>query len=319
MFLYDCAMRREGRESQVTAGGQPRDGLPPGHRKRFAGVPHQEMLLSARTPVELAPVTGPGPPQTHIHYPLEVGVVLSGEQKRVFEEFSFHALPGDVWLIPMWEPHGWQTLCEKTERVVIHFLPDLLGGEIIGDASWLTAFAVAPHLRPRARGPQMREQVMAIARELWAEIQEQQYAWVTAVRLGLLRLLTVLNRSWECPENNGAVPRPRLHANSLARVMPAVSAVQQEPGRRISVSEAASLCGIGRRQFHRIFSQTMGVGFQRFCLRARLAHVQRLLTATDLPIETVARDGGFVDLPHLHRHFVKQYGCTPGRYRQQRQ
>jgi AraC-like DNA-binding protein len=248
-----------------------------------------------------------------------MGVALTGEQKRLFEGFSFRALHGDVWLIPMWEPHGWQTLCEKTERVVIHFLPDFLGGEMIGDDSWLTAFAVAPQLRPRVCGTQMREQVMVIACELRTEIQEQQYGWVTAVRAGLLKLLTILYRSWEHPENGGAVPRPRLHPNSLARVMPVVAAVQEDPCRPMTVSEAASLCSLSRRQFHRVFSQTMGVGLQRFCLRARLAHAERLLTATALPIETVARESGFFDLAHLHRHFVRDYGRTPGAFRRQSQ
>lgn len=253
------------------------------------------------------------PLDTHIHDALEVGVVLAGEQRRFCEEFTFRALPGDVWMIPMWEPHGWEVVREKTRIVVMNFLPGFLGGETIGDASWLGAFAAAPHRRPRVSDRPMRRQVMAIARELWTEIEEQQYAWVTAVRAGLLRLLTILYRSWHGPENAGAAPQ--LHANSLQRVMPAVAALQQQSGRRITVSEAAGLCGLGRRQFHRIFSQTMGVGFQRFALRARLGHVQRLLTATDLPVETVAREAGFVDLPHLHHHFVRHYGCTPGAFR----
>lgn len=294
---------------------------PLGRQRRFADVPHQELLLSARHPIELAPVTrsGPGPPLAHIHYPLELGVVLAGEQRRVFEEFSFRALPGDVWLIPMWEPHGWQTLCEKTERVVMHFLPDFLGGEMIGDASWLAGFAVGPHLRPRVQGSQMREQVMAIARELRTEIQEERYGWIAAVRGCLLRLLALLYRSWERADSSGAIARPTLHPNSLARVMPVVAAVQQQPGRPMTVSEAAGLCNLSRRQFCRVFSQTMGVGLQKFRLRARLAHAERLLTTTDLPIETVACECGFFGAAHLHRHFVRHYGCTPAAFRRRSQ
>jgi len=307
-------MRSRGREPQATARTQLPEGLPSSHHEWLAEVPRDRMPFPAIAPIYVeAQTQAAAPLDTHIHDALEVGVVLAGEQRRFSEGFTFRSLLGDVWLIPMWEPHGWEVVREKTRIVMMNFLPDLLGNEVIGDASWLRGFAVAPHLRPRVSSPQMRRQVMAIARELWTEIQDQEYAWVTAVRAGLLRLLTILYRSWHGPENAGAAPQ--LHANSLQRVMPAVAALQQQSGRRITVSEAAGLCGLGRRQFHRIFSQTMGVGFQTFALRARLGHVQRLLTATDLPVETVARESGFFDLPHLHRHFVRHYGCTPGAFR----
>jgi AraC-like DNA-binding protein len=259
------------------------------------------------------------PLATHIHSGAELAVVLEGEERRYYGEFSeersFRLLPGDVSLIPMWEPHGWEVVRANTKVVAIHFLPEFLGAEMIGDVSWLSGFAAAPDRRPRVRGQPMRRRVMAIARDLWTEIEEQRYGWVTAVRSGLLWLLAVLYRSWEHLEDGDAATRSSLHVNSLARIMPAVAALQHQPSRRITISEAASRCGLGRRHFQRLFSQTMGVAFQKFCLRARLSHVEQMLTATDLPIEAVARDAGFVDLSHLHRHFVKHYGCTPGAYR----
>jgi AraC-like DNA-binding protein len=241
--------------------------------------------------------------------------VLAGEQQRLYQGFSCRALPGDVFLTPMWEPHGWEVVRDNTQVVAIHFLPEFLGGEMIGDASWLSGFAAAPDRRPRVVERPMRRQVMAIGRELWTEIEQQQYAWVTAVRAGLLRLLAILYRSWEGPESTGIAPK--LHASHLARVMPAVAALQQHPGQAITVAEAADLCGLGRRQFQRVFSQTMGVGFHEFSVRARLSHAEHLLIATDLSIETVAGEAGLVDSSHLHRHFVRHYGCTPGAFKKQ--
>ena len=298
----------------MTAGTQLPAGLPSSHQEWLAETPLHRVPYPATAPLHaLAQTLAAAPRDTHIHDALEVGVVLSGEQRRFSEGFTFRSLPGDVWMIPMWEPHGWEVVREKTRVVMMNFLPEFLGTETIGDTSWLAAFAVAPHRRPRVSGPQMRKQVMAISRELWTEIQDQPYAWVTAVRAGLVRLLTILYRAWLCPENAGAAPK--LHANILERVMPAVTALQLQPGRVITVAEAAGLCGLGRRQFHRVFSQTMGVGFQRFCLRGRLAYAERLLTSTVLAVETVASESGFTDLSHLHRHFVKHYGCTPGVFR----
>jgi len=33
------------------------------------------------------------------------------------------------------------------------------------------------------------------------------------------------------------------------------------------------------------------------------------------PVEAIARNAGFVDGSHLHRAFVRHYGCTPREYR----
>jgi len=324
MLLYDCAMKRGAREPLIASGGESAGGLASGYRKGVAECPPYEPPFLQDAPLDATVWTHPSAPlATHIHSGAEVAVVLEGEERRFYGELSgersFRLLPGDVSLIPMWEPHGWEVVRENTKVVAIHFLPEFFGTEMIGHVSWLSGFAAAPDERPRVRGRSMRRQVMAIARELWTEIEEQQYAWVTAVRASLLRLLAILYRSWEHIENGAAVARSRLHPNSLARIMPVITALQQQPGRAVTVSEAASLCNLGRRQFHRVFSQTMGVGLQIFCLRARLAHAERLLTATALPIETVARESGFFDLAHLHRHFVRHYGRTPGAFRRQSQ
>ena len=307
-------MRRRPPEPRITALPQLPAGLPAGRQEWLTEAQCFQPPFPAVAPIHAeAQTLAAALFDTHIHYAMEVGVLLSGEQERFTEEFAFRALPGDVWLIPMWEPHGWQTVREKTRIVLIHFLPELLGGESVGDVSWLAAFAVPPPRRPSVSTPEVRAQVTAIAAEMWTEIQTQQYAWVTTVRADLLRLLALLHRHWERTEDDALAHR--VHMDNLARVMPAITALQQHSERRITVSEAADLCRLSRRQFYRVFSRTMGVGFERFALRARLGHVERLLTATDLPIETVARESGFVDLPHLHRHFVKHYGCAPGAFR----
>jgi len=307
-------MRRRPPEPRTTGLVQLPEGLPSSRYEWLAQAPRFDTRFPATVPIAAwAQVLPAEPLCTHLHDALEVGVLLAGEQRRFAEEFTFRALPGDVWLIPMWEPHGWETVREKTRIVLIHFLPELLGSDQIDDVSWLAAFAAPPPRRPSVSTPEMRARVTAIAAEMWTEIQTQQYAWVTTVRADLLRLLALLHRHWEQPEGDALAHR--VHVDNLTRVMPAIAALQQHSERRITVSEAADLCCLSRRQFYRVFSRTMGVGFERFALRARLGHVERLLTATDLPIETVARETGFVDLPHLHRHFVRHYGCTPGAFR----
>jgi AraC-like DNA-binding protein len=307
-------MRRRPPEPRVTALPHLPAGIPTGRQEWLTEAPCFQPPFPAIAPIHAeAQTLAATRLDIHIHYAMEVGVLLSGEQERFTEEFAFRALPGDVWLIPVLEPHGWEAARAQSEIVVIHFLPELLGNEMIGDLHWLAAFAAPAPQRPCVRTEAMREQVIAIGRELWTEIRDRPYAWTTVLRADLLRLLAILNRYWERSRNGATAEGVR--AGNLARIMPILSALQQEPARRMALSEAAGLCGLGWRQFERVFSQTMGVGFQRFCLRGRLAYAERLLTSTDLAVETVASESGFTDLSHLHRNFVKHYGCTPGAFR----
>jgi AraC-like DNA-binding protein len=81
-----------------------------------------------------------------------------------------------------------------------------------------------------------------------------------------------------------------------------------------SLSELAALCGLSKYQVLRQFQKTYGlpphawlVGLR--CERAR-ATIQRGASLCD-----AAAANGFADQSHLSRHFVRQFGYTPGAWR----
>lgn len=252
--------------------------------------------------------------ETDMHQGFELGIMLDGEEDRHFEGLVMRLGPGDVWLSPAWEPHGRRSTAANTREVVVQFLPDFIGDEMFDDVSCLSLFAVPPAQRPRTANAEMRWQVLAVGQELAREIEQQPSAWLTGVRLAVLRLLLILCRGWN-PEDRTGLQRG-IRMNCFSRVMPAVRLVQSEPARRITLAEAALACGLSASHFGALFRHTMGLSFGRFCLRVRLAHAAHLLLALDLPVETIAQQAGFVDGNHLHHIFPKYYGCTPARYRE---
>ncbi len=255
------------------------------------------------------------PLEIDVHAGFEVGIVLAGTQQRHFEDLVCPLLPGDVWLCATWEPHGWRTTAPRSRDVVLIFLPEFLGEEQLGPLSWLDLFAAAPRDRPRVTTRRMREQVLALGRELRGELTQTRPNWQSAIRLDLLRLLLTLSRDWKPPAHSEA--KLGVRASDLPRVTPALDLVHSHPLRRVSLAEAARACGLSRAQFCLLFRNTMGLSFARFCMRSRLGRVAQLLLSTDLSTETIAGKAGFADGSHLHRAFVKQYGCTPGTYRAQ--
>lgn len=251
--------------------------------------------------------------EIEVHAGAEVGVLLAGAEEHHLEDWVRRLVPGDVWLTATWEPHGWRVAAPNTEDVLVIFLPQFLGEEQLGSLSWLDLFAVPPNQRPRVTTSEMRQRVIALGHELRRETEQRRPGWESAARLSLLSLLLALSREWEPPDRAHLGRRTR--ATNLPRIMPALSLVQSRRARRVRIADAARACGLSRAQFCVTFRNTMGMSFGRFYLRSRLGSVAELLLTTDLPADAIAEQTGFTDGSHLHHSFVKQYGCTPGRYR----
>jgi AraC-like DNA-binding protein len=261
---------------------------------------------------EVAVRSGPEPLGLELHAGIEMGIMLSGTAERHFQGYIVPGVPGDVWLCAMWEPHGRRITSEREENIVLMFLPDYLGEEMLGDTPWLNLFAAPPEQRPRVTTEEMRAEALAIGAEMKREILQKRRGWETAVRLSVLKLLLAISRDWEAPDSGRKLA---ASSTNLSRIMPAFSVLHATGAHRVSLPEAATACGLSRSRFSLLFHETMGLSFSRFCLRARLALVAQKLVTTNLSTEDIARQLDFVDASHLHRCFARHYGCTPAVYR----
>jgi AraC-like DNA-binding protein len=275
----------------------------------------QDYQLTPESPIHpiLSTHPRPTPLLIDLHDGIEVGIMLRGKQERHYPDVVVELTAGDVWLQPMWEPHGWRAVVPDTENIVLIFLPPFLGEEMLGGISWLSLFAAPPQLRPWVRDHKLRTQALAVGREMAEEISTQPRGWLTAVRIGLIRLLFLLSRYWDPP----AQPSEgiQITPSTLSRIMPAIALIQARRPGTVSVEEAAAACGLSRSRFGTIFRQTLGSSFGQFSLRARLGYAAHRLLTTNLSIDAIAQKAGFVDASHFHRTFVKHYGCTPREYR----
>ncbi len=275
----------------------------------------EEFHLTPAKPLHAGVVQHPFPASlgTDMHQAFEVGILLSGEEERHFEQSVLVIKPGEIWLCGAWEPHGWRSLAPGTQELVLQFLPDFLGEETVGDVSWLSLFSATPDQRPRVTNRETRDRVLAMADEVRDEMRECHRGWLSSIRLHILRLLLVVSRDWEPPALPGRSHTVRT--GNLGKIMPAVRLVHAHPTRRLSLAEAAAACGLSVSQFGHIFRRLMGLSFGKFCMRARLAYVAELLLGTDLCVGDIAQRSGFSDASHLHHAFAEVYGATPSHYR----
>ncbi|MBN1460571.1 MAG: helix-turn-helix transcriptional regulator [Armatimonadetes bacterium] len=244
---------------------------------------------------------------------MELGILLSGDHECHLEERTIATGPGDVWLVGTWEPHRWRCRSPHTRQLSVVFIPEFIPEEVLRGDMWQPMFACHPRYRPNTTG-ETRAVAIALGEEIACECEEQREGWQAAIRLLVARLLLLLAREWSPPAN--ARRTRHVPSSSYRRIQPALASLHAEPAKRLSLEDAAALCGLSSAHFARIFVHTTGISFGRFRTRAHLALAAHHLLRSDVSIEGVAGLSGFTDASHLHRQFLRAYGVSPGRYRE---
>ena len=96
----------------------------------------------------------------------------------------------------------------------------------------------------------------------------------------------------------------------------ALSFIEQNYQRDISIEEIAAFCGLNRSYFGKLFRDSMGESPQAFLLHYRMARAAQMLKETALPIGTISAMVSYANQLHFSRAFKSVYGVAPRTYRQ---
>lgn len=111
------------------------------------------------------------------------------------------------------------------------------------------------------------------------------------------------------------IDRPIPVSNRDSRLRSAMYEIVRTIGEKHSIDSVASDLGMSRRNFTRLFQQTMGVGFREWLTNMRLALAARSLEATSRSVEQIALETGFGSVVTFRAQFTKRYGVSPVAWR----
>jgi AraC-like DNA-binding protein len=114
--------------------------------------------------------------------------------------------------------------------------------------------------------------------------------------------------------SNGRPPRSPLHPRDDRGLRLACGYLADQPERNIGLDELAGVAGIGKFRLIRLFREHIGLPPHALQVAHRVRKARRLLEAGE-PVADIAVTTGFADQSHLHRHFQRSLGMTPGEYR----
>jgi AraC-like DNA-binding protein len=226
------------------------------------------------------------------------GVVIAGgmEVRRGRERHRFG--PGDVCA---WDPSAahagrpWD--CERWEaRLVVVELAAL--EEIVDDPDGAghDVTLATPRITDRALAKRFLAVHAALEARTWTLDADVALA-------GWLRDLT-------------GAPQTSVDARAARRdpaLRRACELLNDDPAANPTLAQLADQAGVSRHRLTRLFRAAYGLPPHRFALAQRIRVARTLLESGLAPAE-VAQRAGFFDQSHLHRHFRRTLGMTPGQY-----
>ena len=233
----------------------------------------------------------------HAHEGYAIGVVLAGVEAFTYRGASHHAPAGSVVVV---EPEQIHTGAAATEDGWTYRM-------LYPPASLVTALSGAdgpPHFADAVHADPELARRLANAHHLLespASALERQ-----AALGGALRALA------------GRYARRGLPDEPVIAVPAGVALVRDaladEPLGNPTLEELGALAGgLSPYQLSRAFRAHTGLPPHAYLVHTRVRLAQRLLTAGTRPAEAAVA-AGFADQSHLHRHFTRIVGVTPGIY-----
>lgn len=108
-------------------------------------------------------------------------------------------------------------------------------------------------------------------------------------------------------------PSVRSYPSAHTAVLSACEYLQAHYVDDIALSELATVAGLSRFHFCRVFRKEIGLSPSAYQIQLRIAYAKKLLLR-GMTVATVASSTGFYDQSHFGWHFKRQIGVTPGQY-----
>lgn len=247
-------------------------------------------------------------PVMDFHNTIHLNFVLNSGMTGKVGNTVFHLKQYDLQMTAPWELHG-DNQIEKDLRIVsITADPDMLLRNLLDyRQKALTLFLTGPEERHRIlNAAATREVRMACCSALPAIAGDDPKI------LKIRRWLAIQGMFAELLNNIRDEDLPETSFQLYLKLSGAFDLLKS--GRHISIKDAADACSLSVSRFSHLFRQLCRMSFTEYEMRTRLNRAAILLRQ-GVPVKVAAEQEGFYDSSHFSKHFQRQFGMMPGKFR----
>jgi AraC-like DNA-binding protein len=231
--------------------------------------------------------------------------VLRGQVKMVTCGEKYNVSSGDVMVHPPGIPFDEMNLSQGTHQVLF------LDATLTSNIDLLRKYPVSPVVS--LKQPLLFSSNFNKLLHIWqnSELPEREYYIFTLT----LQLIEGIITSWIA---NGRKARPKVISSSQERFLEVINHMSSRLNEKITRDELAAVLHLHPNYFDRIFYKHFQMTPMQTLRSLRLKKAKQLLDTTDSTLEAIADHCGLGDAAYLSKVFKKQYGLTPGDYRNNR-
>lgn len=245
----------------------------------------------------------------HFHEFDKIVILISGNVDYCVEGATYHMQPWDVILVRHHMIH--KAIIDRTvpyERIII-YLDSSYNRAFNPDGKLMECFACAERrqyclLRPDEREIEILKDALIRLEE---SINDTDFGSEILKETMLSQLMIYLNRSM-LRDNQMSKNTPEYSE----KIAPALSYINENISRPISIDELADMCYLSRYHFMRIFKAQTGNTVHNYIVQKRLNLAARLIREGQ-QVSAAAAECGFSDYSAFHRAFTKTFGVSPGK------
>ncbi|GAB2763423.1 AraC family transcriptional regulator [Rhabdobacter roseus] len=250
----------------------------------------------------------------HYHPELELHHLIKGKGVRFIGDDISNFSDGELILLGENLPHTWRveegsSSHATAEVIIIHFLPDCLGADLLH----LPEAYLIPKLYEKARKGLV---IKGKARE---EIIPLMYAAADAHNLDrLILLLTILKILAETEEVSSIASANAFYKSNdseTLRLNTVYAFTLSNYKKEISLKDVSSVANLSVTSFCRYFKLMTNKTYNDFLTEIRISHACRLLVDDRLATEVICFECGFNNVSNFYRHFKKVTDMTPLEYK----
>jgi AraC-like DNA-binding protein len=233
----------------------------------------------------------------HLHETYVIEVVTKGTVEFECGSKRYLAPAGSLILFHPGDVHTGRSLCNQTVTYS-SFCPT---------ADWMRWFLKTTDCRERTivfPSPTMNDPKVARLLKAAHDALQNQFEMLHSESLMTLAFSYLL-------QNQDPLPRK---ANEPRAIQIAKEYLTAKFSEQIHLTDLAQTSGLSPFYFLRSFQKAIGLTPHEYLCNLRVERARKLL-ASGTSISDAAVQTGFFDQSHLHRHFRRYLGITPGQYR----
>lgn len=252
------------------------------------------------------------PDAFHWHSYFEITYVQEGQGNYSVNGQEYMMKPGDIIIFNNVEAHGWKLMGEDMKLLVMIFSPEFVAEKLsVFDSEYLKPFVErGSNFKNRIGSEEpVSHEIRKGIREIYAEWQQQKEGYPLMIKANILRILTMLIRTYQDESKSGEMLKEKKSA--MKRLEQAISYIDHHYSEKITLDEVAAAAYMSSNYFSSYFRKVTGISFSEYVTRIRISHARELLRDTDKSVTEIAMECGFHNISNFYRLYKKQVGKPP--------